>query len=464
MKILEMSLALGLCLAACSGGDDDVNPPDAPVTPMFDAGPDAPPGPQTIRVNDDVTQDTTWEAINTYVLPRLKTVFVQPGATLTIEPGTTILGEQGSVLVVTRGAMINAAGTPAAPITFTSAQPEGSRTPGFWGGLLILGAAPINVNVNSMPPSNEAVFEAFTSAIPEGKFGGDDPSDSSGVLQYVRIQFGGFNFVADREFNNLTLCGVGNGTTIDHLQLHRGKDDGIEFFGGTVNVKYVLSDQNEDDGFDTDNGWQGKGQFIIIQNVQPDASREASNGFESDNHGTAASYTAAPRTMPTMYNVTVLGNETYTVGPSFAAVLRRGTGGHYYNHVFMNFPNGIELRDQATADQVTAGDLFIKSSIFFNNSVTTGGGNWPPAQAMGDIDEMMIFTDATWDNQEVDPGIPAAAFDVNAPVFKLAAGAAALTGGATPPNDGFFDVNATYIGAFDDTTDWTAGWTAYPQN
>ncbi len=457
MKKLSL-LSATLLLAACGGdpmvgddtGDDVVEP-------------DAAPGPQTIVLNEDITEDTTFEEENTYIIPRLKQLFVQPGMTLTIEPGTTIYGEQGAVLVITRGAKIEAVGTPEKPITFTSAQDDGEKTPGYWGGVLILGAAPINVNTLSTPASEEATFEAFTSAIPEGKFGGSDEDDDSGTLKYVRIEFGGFNFVSDREFNNLTLCGVGAGTEIDYVQLHAGNDDGIELFGGTVDVKHIVSSQNRDDGFDTDNGWQGRGQFIVIQDVNPDATREASNGYESDNHATAASYVADPRTLPTVYNVSVLGNASYTGGSSFAAVLRRGTGGHYFNHLFAGFPNGIELRDTATSDQVTAGNLYIQSSIFFGNDAAGDGDNWPAAQASGDIDEEAIFMQSGWNNQEIDPGLDADAFDLDAPVFALPSDAAALTGGATPPDDGFFDPSATFIGAVG-TEDWTAGWTAYPQN
>ncbi|MCB9562613.1 MAG: hypothetical protein H6708_19600 [Kofleriaceae bacterium] len=452
-------MALGLVtmagLAACgddTSAGDDTTSPDADTTM-----PDAPPGSQTIRVNDDITEDTTWVTGNTYVIPRLKQLFVEPGATLTIEPGVVVKGEQGSVLVITRGAKIMAEGTADAPIVMTSAQ---ANTPGYWGGLLVLGAAPINTNVNSNPSSTEATFEAFTSAIPEGLFGGTNAADNSGKIKYVRIEFAGFNFVADREFNNFTLCGVGSGTEIDYVQVHGGSDDGIEFFGGTVNVKHLVSSQNGDDGFDTDNGWEGKAQFVIIQNVHPQGSGDASNGYESDNHGTAASYTAAPRTLPTIYNVTMLGDHSYTGGTSFATVLRRGTGGHYYNHIIAGFPQGLEVRDAATKDQLDAGNLFIKNSIIYNNAAD--GNNWPPPQASNDIDESEYFTSTDWNNQFVDPGLPAAAFDPSAPDFKPTAGAAALTGGATPPNDGFFDTSATYIGAVG-TEDWTAGWTSFPQ-
>ncbi|MEO7095334.1 MAG: hypothetical protein ABI175_18905 [Polyangiales bacterium] len=446
-------------LAACGDDGTTNNPVDAPVVL-----PDTPQGGSVIRLNDDITADTTFEAKNTYVIPRLKQLFVKNGATLTIEPGTVIQGEQGSVLVITRGAKINAAGTAAKPIVMTSAQPVGQRTGGFWGGLLVLGNAPINVNALSNPASTEATYEAFTSAIPEGKFGGTNTADNSGVIKYVQIQFAGFNFVADREFNNLTLCGVGSATTVDFVQVHAGSDDGIELFGGTVNLKHLVSTQNQDDGFDTDNGWSGKAQFIIVQNVAHPASLpEATNGYESDNHGTATSYNAQPRTSPTIYNATLIGDHSYNGVASFAAVFRRGTSGHYVNHIWWGFPKGPEFRDPETLAQLTANppQLDITSSMFFGNDSTAS--NMPGAQATGDIDETAYITAARGDQMGIDPGLTSGVTNRTAPDFKPAAGAASLTGGATPPNDGFFDATATFIGAVG-TVDWTTGWTAYPQN
>jgi hypothetical protein len=444
-------------LAACGDDGSTNNPVDAPVVM-----PDTPQGGSVIRLNDDITTDTTFEAKNTYVIPRLKQLFVKNGATLTIEAGTVIQGEQGAVLVITRGSKIMAVGTATKPIVLTSAQPIGQRTGGFWGGLLVLGAAPINNNALSNPPSTEATYEAFTSAIPEGKFGGTNAADNSGVIKYVQVQFAGFNFVADREFNNLTLCGVGSGTTIDYVQVHGGSDDGIELFGGTVNVKHLVSTQNQDDGFDTDNGWIGKAQFIIVQNIaHPPTLPEASNGYESDNHGTATSYNATPRTSPTIYNATLIGDHPYTGVASFAAVFRRGTSGHYFNQLFYGFPKGPEFRDPETLAQLTATTLEIKNSMFFGNDASPT--NLPPPQATGDIDESLYINAANNDLINVDPGLPAAALNRAAPSFKLPASAAAMSGGATPPNDGFFDVTATFIGGMG-TDDWTAGWTAYPQN
>jgi hypothetical protein len=412
------------------------------------------PRPEVV-INDNITTDTTWTADNDYVLGYQKQIFVKNNATLTIMPGTNVLGDTSSVLTITRGSKINAQGTKERPIVFTSKEP-GPKTAGFWGGLIILGNAPINVNTNSMPPSTEAIFEAFPGSSDDGKFGGTDPHDNSGMLRYVRLEFGGFAYANDREFNNLTLCGVGDGTSIDYVQTHHGRDDGIELFGGTVNLKHLLASQNEDDGFDTDNGWQGKGQFIIIQALTP-VGADPSNGYESDNHAVAASYTAAPRTKPTLYNVTLLGKKDYTAGSSYAARIRRGAGGHYYNHIFINFPQGILLEHAATQEQANAMELFIKNSVFFSN-----GGNFPsssPAPTPPEIDERMIFTNPDWANREDDPGMPDAALSLTAPNFKPNA---LVTGGATPPNDGFFDASATFIGAVG-TEDWTQGWTAYPQ-
>jgi hypothetical protein len=279
----------------------------------------------------------------------------------------------------------------------------------------------------------------------------------------VRIEFGGFNFVADREFNNFTLCGVGRGTEIDFVQVHKGQDDGIEFFGGTVNVKHIVSSQNEDDGFDTDNGWQGKAQFVIVQNIShPATLPEATNGYESDNHGTAASFRADPRTEPTVYNATIIGDHAFTGQKSFAGVFRRGTGGHYFNHIFVNFPQGPEFRDVETLEQLQAGKLEFRNMMFFNNDATPT--NLPAPQATGDIDES-LFLDAAHNIEfNVDPGLSVTGMmNKGTPDFKPTVGAAALTGGATPPNDGFFDVTATFRGAIG-TDDWTAGWTSYPQN
>jgi hypothetical protein len=422
---------------------------------------------QTIDVPATLAADTTWTTGNTYVLPADTKVAVKSPAILTIQPGTVILGSTNSALVITRGAKIIANGTAQAPIVFTSSKSVGLRAPGDWGGLIILGKAPVNVNANSTPPGTEAPFEAFGANEPDGLFGGSDPDDSSGSLKYVRFEFGGVAYLPDREWNNVTFCGVGRGTVVDYIQSHKGADDSVEFFGGTVNVKHLVLTQNEDDGFDTDNGWEGKAQFVAIQHVAPRGT-DASNGYESDNHGTATSFTAVPRTLPTVYNVTMIGKKDYVAAGSWGALFRRGTGGMYFNHIITRWARGaVEVRDQQTMDQITAGNLFVKNSIFFDNM--GADGNWPApnvgsaAAPILDFDEKTIFTAAAWSNRDaVDPMLTDPT-NLTAPNFKPASGSPALTGGASPPDDGFFDVTATFVGAVG-TTDWTIGWTSFPQN
>jgi hypothetical protein len=462
-----VAAALSLVVAATGacgdddGADDDTTPDASTPTPDADPGaPDAAtPVGETIRVTANITANTTWSAINTYVLAASTTVFVTNGATLTIEPGTTIKGERGSVLVISRGAKINAAGTRAAPIVFTSSEPDNAKTRGYWGGLLVLGAAPINVLANSSPPSTEATFEAFTSAADEGKFGGTNAADNSGVIKWVRIEFGGFSYQQDKEFNNFTLCGVGSGTEIDYVQSHGGSDDGIELFGGTVNLKHLVISQNQDDGVDTDNGWNGNAQFIVVQHVTP-AGTDASNGYESDNHSSATSFTANPRTLPTIYNVTLIGKRDHG-GPNghFAAVLRRGTGGHYFNHLVSGFVRGIEIRDDATKGQLDTANLTLQGSVVFGMGAA-GTDIWPPAQAMNDIVESDYFTTGNVFTAPAS-GLTAEATSLTAPNFKPAA---PIAGGVAPVNASgtFFDTAANFVGAIG-ADDWTTGWTAYPQ-
>jgi hypothetical protein len=146
---------------------------------------------------------------------------------------------------------------------------------------------------------------------------------------------------------------------------------------------------------------------------------------------------------------------------SFAGVFRRGTSGHYFNNIFYNFPKGPEFRDAETKAQLDQGKLEIKSSIFFNNDATVS--NLPPAQSSNDIDESLYINTTNGDQINVDPGLTVDVMSKTAPNFKPMPPSMAIGGGATPPNDGFFDATATFIGAVGDE-DWTLGWTSYPQN
>jgi hypothetical protein len=443
-------LALGL--AAC-GDDGAIDTPDAAP-----GGPDAMVQPANVDVTENIVADTTWRAGTTYHLKQKASgseggqyIFVKAPATLTIEPGTRVVGAEGTALVIARGARIEAAGTAQAPIVFSYDAAVGQRESGKWGGLVLLGAAPHNLATGENTP-----FEAFNQLGGIGNFGGANAADDSGTLRYVRIEFAGFAYTTDREFNGLTLCGVGSGTEIDFVQVHRGSDDGIELFGGTVNLKHIVITQNQDDGLDTDNGYSGKVQFLVVQDIEGNTS-DGSHGYESDNHAAPdTNFNNTPRTSPTIYNATLIGNRATTV-PHFGMVLRRGTSGRYFNHVITNFKNAaVEVRDAATVAQTTGADpaLNISSSVIAGNA-----SDWTMQSSNDVLDERALWENANG-NTSSDPIMPAASTSATAPVFKPAT---VISGGATPPADAFFDASATFIGAIG-ATDWTTGWTAYPTN
>ncbi|MEZ0315119.1 MAG: hypothetical protein ACAI38_25390 [Myxococcota bacterium] len=403
-------------------------------------------------LNLDVTTDTRLAAGDWILSPRNDGgyVTVASGVTLEIAPGTTIRGLTGAALIVPRGARIVAEGTEAEPIVFTSAKEEGSRAGGDWGGLLILGNAPVN------EPSPH--FEALPASDATGDYGGDDVADDSGILRYVRIEFAGFTYATDKEFNALTLCGVGNSTVIDYVQVHRGSDDGVELFGGTADLRHVISSQNQDDGFDTDFGWSGRTQFLVVQHINGQSSDP--NGYESDNRPDGQDYNALPRTEPTIFNATLIGSAS-TPTSSRGAVLRRGTAGIYGNHIFASFKSSaVDVRDSATTQGFGA-RLAVQSSVFWSNA---GGVNWQDessgsANNDNGFEEAVAFMADALANVAVDPGLPAASTHLTAPSFQPAS----FLTGLTPPADGFFDTSATFIGGIG-ADDWTTGWASYPED
>ena len=215
-----------------------------------------------ITVTADITADTTWTADNVYILD--KSVFVKGGATLTIQPGTTVLGTQNvdnntyGSLVVARGSKLMAEGTAEAPIVFTAKQeydagltvdPDDDLDPalgdgGYWGGVILLGSAPINYYTGPATNANENSIEGFPAGSSSDLlYGGNNPADNSGVLKYVSIRFGGYVYASNREINGLTMGGVGSGTTIENVEVISNTDDGVEIFGGTVNTKRIAATQ-----------------------------------------------------------------------------------------------------------------------------------------------------------------------------------------------------------------------------
>ncbi len=230
----------------------------------------------TFIVSDNITANTTWETGNIYILAAR--IAVVDGITLTIEPGVVVKGQAGSAenataLLIARGGKLMAEGTAEQPIIFTSVadeiQPGEIVSPnldptldGLWGGLIILGKAPISVAGDG----TEASIEGIPADDNNGKYGGTVSTDNSGVISHISIRHGGSNIGEGNEINGLTLGGVGSGTTIEYIEIVANQDDGIEFFGGSVNISNVLVWNNGDDAIDTDQGWSGTIDNVIIIN------------------------------------------------------------------------------------------------------------------------------------------------------------------------------------------------------
>ncbi len=310
-----------------------------------------------VQKSGDINGSETWTRNNAYRLAAPVNVF--DPAVLTIQAGTVILGSSvgEGTLVIRRGARINAIGSADLPIIFTSELPVGQRSSGDWGGLVINGFAPTNQE-NPQGEGNSGPYGAA-----DGQPGGGNPADNSGTISYVRVEFAGILFSDQNELNGIALQGVGTGTTIDHVQVHRNDDDGLEFFGGTANAKFVLLTDNSDDSLDWTFGWTGRIQNLVVIHRRGDEDHciEADN-FESDND-------AEPRSNPKIANATFIGKRNVAGADVEACLLfRRGTGVNMTHAIQMlGNEDGIEVVDQSTIDGLGT-RLTIENSFFFNNA------------------------------------------------------------------------------------------------
>lgn len=420
-----------------------------------------------VEVTGPIQTNTTWSAANRYLMKSL--VAVRSGSTLTIEKGTTILGDNATkaILLVEAGARIVAEGTADEPIVFTSQAPEGQKRAGDWGGLVVLGNAPVNVagaNVEGVVADAQGAKTTY---------GGDKADDDSGVLRYVRIEYSGVLLSQDNEINGVTFAGVGNGTRVDHVQVRQTLDDCFEFFGGTVDAKYLACQHNEDDGFDMDNGYRGRLQFLVLQ--QDPAHPGEDNGFEVDNDADGSGN--LPLTSPQVFNATLCGKNTDVDQAQYGMLVRRNARGDYSNLMVLGFEAGLDVRDEATATGISATGrdaLVVHGSQFFAsvgqgvvNSIAYAepvGGTKPNLDNDGEFDEAAWVAGPALQNSWTDPSV-AGCFNAAAPVFGPAT--TASEGAITPPNDGFFDASAVYRGAFKDTNDtWatTGKWAVWSAN
>jgi hypothetical protein len=435
-----------------------------------------------VLVGADITANRTFVRDSVYRLTNF--IHVGNGAKLTVQSGTRVEGEQGSALFILRGASIEAIGTAAAPIVFTSSKEVGARQPGDWGGVIIIGGGQIN-------RAGEIILEGTgtnttnnpTLAYSGGSVAGDD--GSSGRLSYVRIEFAGFGPAPNQELNSLTLAAVGGGTTIDHVQSLAGLDDSFEWFGGKVDAKYLVSYESGDDHFDASEGFRGRVQFAIAyqDTVLPPRAFAGNlsadpQGIENDgcDAGTGTcTFNSAPLTTPMFANFTLVGTGPGVV-PSAGGIgmlLRRGVGGYYVNGVIARWPlAAVSIRDQATWDRVAAGTLVVRNLLVAESGATfqNGAGRFP-----ADADSAATKTAWSIQNATGATGTLFTAFPARPAAPTLAtmdwtppAGSPAATGGT----GAFTGALATVAGTFVTGTDyrgaaapggdrWWQGWTSY---
>ncbi len=391
---------------------------------------------------------------NTYCL--CGDIRVDTTQNLVIAAGTTIRGFKGTnaSLTVQGGAKITAIGTASNPIIFTSSAAPGARAPQDWGGVIILGHAQVN------DPKAPVKAEGFEPLTPAPKYGRKDAvanTENSGTLQYVRIEFGGNPTSApNSEKNGLTLGGVGSGTTIDHVQVSSGADDGFEWFGGTVNAKYLISHKNLDDDFDTDLGFTGKIQFGVVSRDPARADASKSNGFESDNDATGSAN--LPKTAPIFSNFTVIGPVQCSltgVNANFqdGFHVRRASDLKVYNSVVVGWTRYQGFGDasitvspgqQITAvkSDVVATNVYDSDPIWVagagNTKATALAANCPTATNAGSVYRLSGLQTSAWTLSSVN-FTPLTAVGYTNPLLATGVNATGI--------NAYFTTNATTAGA-----------------
>ena len=461
------ALAALVLVAAC-------NQSDATTEPEIPTG--------AAVISTDITISRTLFKDTTYTLSGF--IKVTNGATLTIQPGTVIKGDYnivGSSLFITRGAKIQAVGTAAAPIVFTSSQPAGQRLAGDWGGVIIIGngiinrADPVILEGSGTGANNpQQIYSA-----------GTDNADNSGTLKYVRIEFAGYATATDQELNTLTLAAVGSGTSIEYVQSLYGLDDSFEWFGGAVDAKYLVSYESGDDHFDMSEGYKGRLQYLISYQSAKPAIRPGAGNASSDPQaiendgcngtGCAAGQNSTPFTTPIVANFTLVGPGTGTdidaTSGGYGMILRRGTGGYYVNGVLARFPKGaMGLRDTlSTRVRLNDGLLDIRNLFIAETPsiFTSASGGF----VLGDSVARNITRDATATTASLFatltlPAASAASFDWSpSATSPIATGGLQTFSGNLATAAGTFVTGTAFRGAAaPGGAKWWTGWTSYAKN
>ena len=447
-------------------------------------------------INTDITASRTLYADTAYLLSGF--IHVANGATLTIQPGTIIKGDFnviGSSLMIMRGAKIQAVGTVDAPIVFTSSRAAGSRQPGDWGGLLLVGNA---INNRSGAVAVEGTGTDGTTVVGGKNYtviynGGNTATDNSGTLAYVRVEFGGFAPLQDQEFNSFTFAAIGSGTRASYLESLDGLDDSFEFFGGGFDLDHLVAFETADDVLDMSEGFSGRIQFVVAQSTVQLQPRTGAGfysvdleGIENDGcNGTGCDlgFDSAPFTIPLVANFTLIGCGLQTcegASGGHGMMLRRGTGGYYINGVLARWAaDGVSLRDAATytragsvaAPSATA-DLQVRN-VFF--AETNGLLFQAPSATQFALDatanNLTLSTATTTSLFTAIPAVGSAPTSIAAFDFTPVAGSPIATGGlatfsgAIATKAGTFVTPTAYMGGVAPAgPKWFTGWTNYVRN
>ena len=405
------------------------------------------PGAPRMEVGALIEADTTLTCDTVWVLTQA--TFVR-NAVLTVEPGTTVVGANGSVLAIEATSRLEAAGTPGGPIVFTSAQPKGERQRADWGGVVLIGNGLVNTR------NGTGVVEGFADP---PSYGGNDPAHNCGTLQYVRVEFAGFQVVDGNELNGIGWFGCGTDSVADHVQSHMGSDDAFEWFGGGFDAKYLIATGMQDDAVDTDYGFAGAIQYVFVHQDPLDES--GNHALEWANN--PDDFSATPIASPAVSNLTFVGQgPDGNAGKSIGFVLKEGTEASIYNSYFTNVTGfGASLQDQETIDIAADGVGIVVEGTFWG---TTGGfgfqGDGPYSWTEIELESFLLDQPGNMDG--VDLGLDAT---WAAPNIKPAADSAAVGAGVAAGVPGIEDT--TYVGAVDPeaTDDWTqASWVNYELN
>ena len=351
-KLLGTALLFALIFTtSCSSNDDSSPEPDSGTTFVLDRE----------NLTGEINDGEVILESGTYKLTGK--LIVNSGAKLTIKAGvkieaTTVASEEFTsvrYIAVAQNGKIDVQGTSTSPVVMTAAK----KSPGAWGGLVLCGNAPINKGITASAEVSDLTY------------GGGDANDSSGSLKYLRIEYSGFAYNSEKEFNGLSLFGVGSGTTIEYVQIHEGSDDGFEFFGGTAIGKYLVvtnfSEQVGDDLFDWTEGWSGAGEnwYGIRTNA-------GNRGIEADNNSN--NHLATPISNPTIKNLTLVGLGVIDTSSETQAIkLRVGTKAKFDNIVLSNWKTGFDVQHDESIGYVTTGSL-VATNVKFDNVTTLSIG------------------------------------------------------------------------------------------